>query len=112
MQIKTIEDATVAALPPRIDAFVAKDIEAELVEAVEGGAQKLVCDLGNTEYISSGGLRTLMVVDKALKKAEGRLVLCGLQSFVREVLDVACVLPLFEVCDTQEEALAMLKGDA
>ena len=112
MDIKRVADVAIAQIVPRLDAFAAKEVEAELKGTIDAGARHLVCDFFQTEYISSGGLRTLMVLSRHLAASEGLFLLCGLQPFVREVIEVAGVAGLFEICESQEEALKRIEEEA
>lgn len=69
----------------------------------EGG---IVIDLGNLIYISSAGLRVLLLAAKRLQ-ADGRgYSLCNAQSNVNEVLKVSGFAEILTVHDTREQALA------
>ena len=58
------------------------------------------------DYISSAGLRLVLVVAKRLKQDNGQLLLCGMQSHIREVFDISGFLAILNVADTRSEALA------
>jgi hypothetical protein len=64
-----------------------------------------VLDLAG-EYISSAGLRVLLMAAKRLKEPPAALVLCGIVPGVRTVLELAGFLPLFVVEAGREQALA------
>jgi anti-anti-sigma factor len=49
-------------------------------------ATKVVLDMGAVTYITSTGVRTLLTLYHHVKKASGRVVLCGLNEMVSEVL--------------------------
>ncbi len=55
-------------------------------------------DLSGVEYISSVGLRVLMLASKQAKAQGGALAVCGLQPVVREIFEISrfnLVLPVF-----------------
>jgi anti-anti-sigma factor len=88
----------------RLDASSAATAEAALSSAVAGGALRLVLDLAGLDYISSAGLRVLLATAKKVARQDGALVLCQLQSGVREVLAISGLLSVFTVTDTLAEA--------
>ncbi len=104
------ERALVIAPVGRLDSVSSGELERRVVERIDGGARRLVVDLAGVEYISSAGLRVLLMAAKKLKDPPARLVLCGLGSAVRSVLELAGFLPLFAIEPTRKEALARLGG--
>ena len=105
MEIKTILDAKIVMIIPRVDASNAKTVEKELADLVNGGAKKIVCNFSQNEYISSAGLRVFLSTLKMTKKLGGQIVLCGLQSYVQEVFDMAGFSQLFTIYSGEEEAV-------
>lgn len=105
MEVKTVLDAKIIMIIPRVDASNAKLVEAELTELVNGGTKKIVCNFSENEYISSAGLRVFLSTLKMLKKNDGQIVLCAMQSYVHEVFDMAGFSQLFTIYSTEEEAL-------
>lgn len=105
MEIKTVSDAKIIMIIQRVDASNAKNVETELTELVNGGAKKIICNFSQNEYISSAGLRVFLSTLKMMKKIGGQVVLCGLQSYVQEVFDMAGFSQLFQIYGTEEEAV-------
>lgn len=75
----------VLKLVGRLNSMTAPLFEEE-IKAVDG-VEKLVLDLEELDYISSAGLRVLLVAEKKMM-AVGELVLINVQDAVREVLDI------------------------
>ena len=68
---------------------------------------RVVLDLSGVEYISSVGLRVLMLASKQAKAQGCALGVCGLQPVVREIFEISrfnLVLPVFP---TLREALVL-----
>jgi anti-anti-sigma factor len=51
-----------------------------------GGAETVVVDLGGVDVIATTGITLLLVADRELKRAGGRMVLAGTRGLVRDVL--------------------------
>jgi anti-anti-sigma factor len=68
----------------------------------------LLVDLSELEYISSAGLRSILVVSKKLKPVDGRIGFCGARDMVLRVLSLANFTSMFPVHDSLDEALAQL----
>lgn len=57
------------------------------------------------DYISSAGLRVLLMAAKKTAKLKGKVVLAALCANVKEVFDIAGFTSIFTITDTQEEAI-------
>jgi anti-anti-sigma factor len=92
----------------RLDSSSSPEFERLLVEQLEAGSQRLVLDFEGLDYISSAGLRVVLLAGKKLRASKGRMVLVALQPMVREVFDMSGFLALFAVTDTLDEGLAQV----
>ena len=101
----TIENTEVVRLKGRLDATNAPDLERELGSIIDRASVTLLVNLKDLDYISSAGLRTLLMAAKAMKKKGGAVALCALQAPVREVFDIAGFTGLFPIYDTEEVAV-------
>ncbi|MGI6548556.1 MAG: STAS domain-containing protein [Syntrophomonadales bacterium] len=99
------DDILVLGLEGRLDASTSSTLDKHLSGSIEGGEIKMVLDFSSLDYISSAGLRVLLMAAKKIKGAGGRLVLAGLKSHVREVFDIAGFSSIFPIYSTQEDAL-------
>jgi anti-anti-sigma factor len=88
-------DATVVAPTGRIDSTTSDALEKALARLVDAGERKLVVDFSGVDYISSAGLRVFLVVAKRQKDLRGTLELTAMADAVRQVFDLAGLLPLF-----------------
>jgi anti-anti-sigma factor len=71
-----------------------------------------VIDLGAVEYLSSVGLRVLMLASKQVKAQGGALAVADLQPVVREIFEISRFNLVLEVFPTLREALAKLSPAA
>lgn len=90
----------------RLDSSSSPELERLLTEQLDTGCKRLVLDFSRLEYISSAGLRVVLLAGKKLRASQGRMVLVGLQEMVREVFDMSGFLTLFAVTDTLDEGIA------
>jgi anti-anti-sigma factor len=107
-------DTVVLAPAGRIDHGSAEGFKDALrphLERCAAARDQLVLDLSGVDYISSAGLRVLLLAAKRLQP-QGRLVLCSLNRSVREVFELAGFLPLFGIEPSREQALARLERQA
>ncbi|MCC6491315.1 MAG: STAS domain-containing protein [Candidatus Hydrogenedentes bacterium] len=100
-----LADVLVVVLQGRFDAPSAPDAERAFKEFLQDGTRKVLLDLSGVEYISSGGLRVIIMVSKALERVQGTLKLCGLTPFVSEVFEITNLSKRYQICPTREEGL-------
>lgn len=101
------DGVTLLAPAGRIDSTTSNSLERALGRALDAGERRVIVDFSAVEYISSAGLRVLLV---AGKRIGGGLVLCSLTEPVRQVFELAGFLPLFTVAASREAALAQFAG--
>jgi|ERR1051325_3085167 anti-sigma B factor antagonist len=77
-----------------------------LREVKENRAPRVVINLSKVRYIDSSGVASLVEALKASRDVGSRLILIGLSTSVREVLQLSRLLKIFEIYDKEEEALA------
>lgn len=111
MEIRIAKDVgiTTVGLKGRLDAATSKTAEERLLQLIEAGERHMIMDLAQLDYISSVGLRVLILVAKRLKQVEGRMVVCSLQEPVRHVFDIAGFTTLFPLYDSRDQALVHLR---
>ncbi len=101
-----LDGETLVACPAgSINSGNAAELEAELVCRLPPAGGSLVLDLSDLSYISSAGLRVVLVLAKRLREQEGRLILCGLRGAVLEVFDISGFLGILTVREHRSEAL-------
>lgn len=106
--LETAANVQIVALQGQINSTNAASTEAEILALVNAGQKNLLLDFAALDYISSAGLRLVLVVAKRLKQDGGKLVLCGMQTHIREVFDISGFLAILNVVETRAEALASL----
>lgn len=67
---------------------------------------RVVLNLKDVHYIDSSGVASLVEGLKASRDVGSRLVLFGLNSAVREVLQLSKLVRIFEITDNEEQAVA------
>ncbi|MDR3523391.1 MAG: STAS domain-containing protein [Acetobacteraceae bacterium] len=99
MDITQIDDgdATVLVLVGRLDGGTAPQLGTKLDTVVAQRPGVLVLDLDGVDYVSSAGLRVLIVVAKQVREPGIRLALCGLRAHVRELFDISGLAQVFDI---------------
>jgi len=105
------ERGEVAVVAPagRIDSNTAAGLERAVFQRLDAGQNRLVVDLAGVEYISSAGLRVLLVMAKKVQQAKGKVALFGLSPNVREVFSVSGFDTIFSIQPDSAAALAAVR---
>jgi len=103
------ESLVILGLKGKLDASTSNSLEEKLLSLIEGGDKQLMVDFSHLDYISSAGLRVLLMTAKRLKNANGKIVLCALKENVREVFDLAGFSTIFSIYPSQQEACQALQ---
>ena len=104
-----IDGNMVLSLSGRIDSTSAGEFEEKLVSVIDGGAHTLVIDFLNVQFISSAGLRVLLLGAKKIKPHHGKLLLSNLSPGVQEVFDISGFSSLFSIYHSVNDAIDSLK---
>jgi anti-sigma B factor antagonist len=85
------------------------DEAAELRDTVKNllaESKNIVINLGETTYIDSGGLGTVVGLYTSARNAGGMIKLASLQKRVMDLLQITKLLTVFDVYDSEEEAVS------
>ena len=104
-------DGIVAVAPAgRIDTTTAPALEQHLLRLLTGGERRIVVDFSGVDYISSAGLRVMLVLARRVRDANGQLGLCAMGDAVRQVFQLAGFLPLFTIRESRAAAVQQIAG--
>jgi anti-sigma B factor antagonist len=70
------------------------------------GATRMVVNLEQVHYVDSAGLGALIEMHRKTKAKGGSLKLCHLRPNLKQALEMARLLPIFETCPTETAAVA------
>lgn len=97
--------AYVVTVNGRMDTTTAPEFEKTVTEWMGQGETTFIVDLKGLEYISSAGLRSILMVGKKLKAQKGSMAFCSLAPMVAKVFYISNFAALFPISDSLEEAL-------
>jgi anti-anti-sigma factor len=106
--MKIVEEATdqalIFALQGRLDSNTAPELQERLLSQLEA-APAVIIDSAGLDYISSAGLRVLLMAAKRCKQLDRQLAICNLQEAVHEVFEISGFLTIMSHCRDRAEAL-------
>jgi len=97
-------DVRTVRIAGNLDTQTAPVAQKQLIQLIDAGATKILVEFEDLNYISSSGLRMLLVAFKRLE-GSGQLRICNPNTMVREVFETSGFLEIFSVYTSQAEAL-------
>lgn len=71
-------------------------------------SRRLLLDLGALRYLRSSALRVILDVIKEINRKKGKVVLCSLNAYVKEIFEGNCFEDAITIADTVESGLMAL----
>ena len=100
--IGRVDNSTTDGLKAGLDTYIAS----------RAGGNRLVLDFSKVDYISSVGLRVLMLAGKEIREQGGSIVVAALQPVVREIFEISRFNLVFQCFGSVREALAKVSPTA
>lgn len=109
MQISArhLDKITIFDISGDIDLSTSPDLRKPLLrELRELRTPRVVLNLKAVRYIDSSGVASLVEGLKAARDVGARFILFGLNTTVREVLQLSKLVRIFEICESEDQAVA------
>lgn len=100
---------TVVELAGEFDSLTAPTSRDELVRLASSG-DPLLLDLTKTSYMSSAGLRVLLLVYRQATGSATPVALVGVPQLIHDVMAATGFIDFFTIADTVEDGLDVLVG--
>jgi len=94
----------------RLDNVTGAALDEEITKSIADGADKLLLDMAEINYISSAGLRVILHAAKQMKSLGGKFVLCSLNDQTKEVFETSGFSRFLTISASQDEAKSQLAG--
>ncbi|MCB1795244.1 MAG: anti-sigma factor antagonist [Candidatus Competibacteraceae bacterium] len=108
VEVSTQDEITVVAVTGEVDGGSAPGLQAQILPLLQQEGT-LILDLGGVPYMSSAGLRILLLLYRQAVSRNGRVALAGLEETIKDTMAVTGFLKFFTVVDSVEQALTTLK---
>jgi len=107
MTSREVDGVTVVALDGRIVLGEESNALREKIKSmVAEGKKKIVLNMDGVTFIDSAGLGTLVAAHHSAKAQGASLRLCHLGTKFQEVLQITTLMTIFDVYNTEAEAVA------
>ncbi len=92
----------------KLNATNASDLKAELAVLNKKNINNIVIDMSKTKYCDSSGLSAILLANRLCKDTNGKFVLCGLQSNVQKLIEIAQLDRVLSIAKNETEAMEVI----
>ena len=92
----------------KLNAANAPDFKSELVMLNKNNINNIISDMSKCKYCDSSGLSAILVANRICKDTNGKFVLCGLQTNVEKLIEIAQLDRVLSITSNEKEALALI----
>lgn len=107
VNIKSKDGIVLVELEGSLDGKTAPEVQEQVVPGT-AGYNKVILDLTKTEYISSAGLRILLLLYRQIKAKGGNIVLVGTKEEIKDVMSSTGLINFFLIADDIDAGMAVL----
>lgn len=105
VNIEKQDNAAIIFVVGRLDSVTCSDLEDKTMRTIAEGDTNLVLELSDVPFISSAGLRVILLATKKVQ-GTGKLVLCGLKPQVHEIIEMAGFHNIIKIYNNLDDAKA------
>lgn len=109
IQQKSKADITVLEISGELDAHTAPKLEKNFQDLMEDRVYKIIVSGKNLDYISSAGLGVFMAYIEEIRSHKGDIKITNLKPKVYNVFDLLGFPTLYDILDSEEEALNLFQ---
>jgi len=103
-----VGDTCVVTAKGRLDGGASAGFAERVSALIASNRPKLLIDFAGVDFVTSAGLRAVLLLVKKVKAAGGSFALCGVQDSVREVLDITGFTSMIIIHPARADAIAAL----
>lgn len=107
VSIKSAKEIVLIELEGSLDGKTAPEVQKQVLPSAEG-QNKVILDLTRVNYISSAGLRVLLLLYRQLKAKGGKIALVGMSEEIKDVMSNTGLLNFFLIADSLDGGIAAL----
>lgn len=104
------DDVCIISLNGRLDGTTTHVVEERFLALISEQYQRFIFDLSELEYISSAGLRIMLLAVKKTRAIGGKIALFGMNSNVNDVFEISGFSTIFPILASREEGLQFVSA--
>ncbi|MFZ2097441.1 MAG: anti-sigma factor antagonist [Anaerolineales bacterium] len=102
-----VKDVNVVKLAGDLDGNTAPNVQAEIMKLAIPNV-KMILDMTGVSFMSSAGLRMLLVMYRTIMSQSGKVILVGLSEDIRDTMSMTGFLDFFTYLETLDDGLKTL----
>ncbi len=107
IEISNEQEITIITLSGELQRQTAPGIREKIIPLIAPDC-KILLDMSDVSYMSSAGLRLLLLFYRQIEDQHGHVVLTGLQEMVQDTMSITGFLEFFTAYNTIEEGITAL----
>lgn len=100
-----VQSTVILTLVGRLDGLTSPELDTRLKSLISQDKLKFIVDFSRLDYISSAGLRVLLMLQKQLNVVGGKSILVNLNSDIKHIFDISGFSVIFSFSASVEDAL-------
>jgi len=104
----TNQNILLLRLKGKINSLTSAELDTELTRKIQNGHVNLILDFAHIDFVSSLGLRVLLVAQNRVSHKNGNIHLLNVQDKIKEIFDIAGFSKLFGFSNDEAEAVKKL----
>lgn len=109
IQIRIVDQVTIVEMAGEIDGKTAPSAQEQIVPLTQNGG-KMLLDMTQVSYMSSAGLRVLLMLYRQMTSHAGQITLVGISEEIKDTMSVTGFLKFFAISETVDSALATMQS--
>lgn len=107
IEVNENKNVKIVSVKGRLDTTNYNEFEVVIEKLFNEGASNVILDLQALVYISSSGLRVILMTLKKTAAKQGKLVLCNMQDGIREIFEISGFTTIFTIESDIDSALKL-----
>lgn len=108
IQVEKYDHTTVILIDGQLNAATTSQIQDQVLASARDG-RRILLDMSGVTYLSSAGLRMLLLLYRRIHDTHGLMALAGLSEEVSDVMSITGFLDLFTVYNSRNDGLTAFK---
>lgn len=108
VELMNAGDVKILSVSGRVDANTSQELQDVVLDTAREN-HKLLLDLSEVDYMSSAGLRVILLLHREIHDNDGRVILVGLQDRIRDAMEMTGFLKHFAVVSDVQTGIEMMR---
>lgn len=110
LEVTTVDSIVIITLHQRLDAKQSAEVEPIILSHLESEQPRVLLDLRDVSYMSSAGLRLMLMFHRTAQEKGGKVGLIGISEHIRDVMSATGFLEYFTLFHSVDEGLNALRS--